>query len=309
MPSHSTITFDQLKVHFHEPLAEVADKFGLCVTLLKKICRDLDIPRWPHRKLLSLENLMKKHEEILRLNPHDKDSLFHLEELKLTREKILSNPSILGPKTNANTDLRIKKIISQINKEKKKKFRQEKLFLSSLQPQSKRSVGRPKKHQTSPISMQNQITSKKPLNSLSKKNLYKTSSSSSLDGLSSFPSSPFCYLSSSASSSSIGDSLPSSPLSSTSSSTVSLPYPGNETPSFKSTMSALETLSIVSEILYEPPKKIITRSQTQEIQNPASKLVLPSMNFLQKVSSKDTILPEWFHQERERLFKGMEEAM
>lgn len=37
------------------PLNEVAKKFGMCTTALKKLCRKYGVMQWPHRKLRSLE--------------------------------------------------------------------------------------------------------------------------------------------------------------------------------------------------------------------------------------------------------------
>ena len=37
------------------PIAAVAHKFGICVTLLKKICRRHGIQRWPHRQIRGLQ--------------------------------------------------------------------------------------------------------------------------------------------------------------------------------------------------------------------------------------------------------------
>jgi len=117
----NTISKSELTKHFHLPLSTVAEKFGLCVTLLKKKCRDVGIPRWPHRKLNSLDKLILKNQEKLVRDPHNQDLKKALEELFKARETIITNPSIIGSKTNANTDFRIKKIVSNIKKEKKEK--------------------------------------------------------------------------------------------------------------------------------------------------------------------------------------------
>lgn len=49
-----TITLDELRKYFHLPIAEVAKQFGTCTTALKKICRKLNITKWPYRQILSL---------------------------------------------------------------------------------------------------------------------------------------------------------------------------------------------------------------------------------------------------------------
>ncbi|CAI5738062.1 unnamed protein product [Hyaloperonospora brassicae] len=45
------ITFAMLQPHFERPLQQAADSFGVCTTLLKKICRRNGIRNWPHRKI------------------------------------------------------------------------------------------------------------------------------------------------------------------------------------------------------------------------------------------------------------------
>ncbi len=52
--SSKTITIDDLRKYFHLPIAEVARQFGTCTTALKKICRRLNITKWPYRQILSL---------------------------------------------------------------------------------------------------------------------------------------------------------------------------------------------------------------------------------------------------------------
>lgn len=139
MPSYN-ITFEELTQEFGLPLNEVAKKFGLCVTLLKKHCRDLGIPRWPHRKLSSLNNLIKKYEEEIRENPDDEAAKFFLNELKETKKTIIERPSILGTKSNTNENFRIKRIISKLKKDKKKKQRELNQF-QWLHPLSKLDCG------------------------------------------------------------------------------------------------------------------------------------------------------------------------
>lgn len=64
-PSHSpserskrygpVVQLEDLKKCFNMPIATVARKFGICATLLKKICRRHGIQRWPHRQIRSLQ--------------------------------------------------------------------------------------------------------------------------------------------------------------------------------------------------------------------------------------------------------------
>eukprot|EP01033_Poteriospumella_lacustris_P007993 gene7993-5752_t len=49
-----TITIDELRKYFHLPIADVAKQLGTCTTALKKICRKLNIVKWPYRQILSL---------------------------------------------------------------------------------------------------------------------------------------------------------------------------------------------------------------------------------------------------------------
>lgn len=49
------VQLDDLRQCFNMPIAAVARKFGICATLLKKICRRHGIQRWPHRQIRSLQ--------------------------------------------------------------------------------------------------------------------------------------------------------------------------------------------------------------------------------------------------------------
>lgn len=61
-----SITLDLLRPHFEKPLAEVAAMFGICMTLMKKICRKNGVPRWPHRQIRGLRKSIWSIEKALR---------------------------------------------------------------------------------------------------------------------------------------------------------------------------------------------------------------------------------------------------
>ncbi|KAK7313718.1 hypothetical protein VNO77_38913 [Canavalia gladiata] len=44
--------------YFYMPITQAARELNVSLTLLKKRCRELGIPRWPHRKLMSLQTLI-----------------------------------------------------------------------------------------------------------------------------------------------------------------------------------------------------------------------------------------------------------
>ncbi|XP_038990242.1 protein RKD1-like [Phoenix dactylifera] len=53
------LTFEEVSHYFYMPITQAAKELNIGVTLLKKKCRELGIPRWPHRKLKSLQALIK----------------------------------------------------------------------------------------------------------------------------------------------------------------------------------------------------------------------------------------------------------
>ncbi|TDH71752.1 hypothetical protein CCR75_001094 [Bremia lactucae] len=61
-----SITLDMLRPHFEKPLTEVAARFGVCMTLMKKICRKNGVPRWPHRQIRGLRKSIWSIQKALR---------------------------------------------------------------------------------------------------------------------------------------------------------------------------------------------------------------------------------------------------
>lgn len=55
----------QVQEVFHLPISEAASKLGMGVTVLKKQCRKIGIPRWPYRKLASIEKLIQSVEKVI----------------------------------------------------------------------------------------------------------------------------------------------------------------------------------------------------------------------------------------------------
>ncbi|KAJ0405631.1 hypothetical protein P43SY_007732 [Pythium insidiosum] len=65
MSASQTITLEMLRPHFEKPLAHVAQIFGICVTLLKKICRKNGLARWPHRQIIGLRKSIASMEQAI----------------------------------------------------------------------------------------------------------------------------------------------------------------------------------------------------------------------------------------------------
>ncbi|XP_059076928.1 protein RKD4-like [Cryptomeria japonica] len=61
------ITMNELSHYFNMPIAQAAKELNVGLTVLKKKCRGFGIPRWPHRKMKSLECLIHNIQEQKRL--------------------------------------------------------------------------------------------------------------------------------------------------------------------------------------------------------------------------------------------------
>lgn len=57
--SFKNLSRKTLSKYFYMPITQAAKKLNVGLTLLKKRCRELGIRRWPHRKLMSLQTLIK----------------------------------------------------------------------------------------------------------------------------------------------------------------------------------------------------------------------------------------------------------
>ncbi|KAI9915857.1 hypothetical protein PsorP6_006965 [Peronosclerospora sorghi] len=90
-----SITLEMLRPHFEKPLAEVANLFGICMTLMKKICRKNGVPRWPHRQIRGLRKSIWSIEKALRCcesEAHQRSYTEHLQKQRLKLLTILRGP-------------------------------------------------------------------------------------------------------------------------------------------------------------------------------------------------------------------------
>ena len=57
--SSKMLSKETISQYFYMPITQAAKELNVGLTLLKKRCRELGIRRWPHRKLMSLQTLIK----------------------------------------------------------------------------------------------------------------------------------------------------------------------------------------------------------------------------------------------------------
>lgn len=93
-----SITLDLLRPHFEKPLAEVAGLFGICMTLMKKICRKNGVPRWPHRQIRGLRKSIWSIEKALRCCESETQRRSYMDHLQKQRAKLLT--ILRGPESS-----------------------------------------------------------------------------------------------------------------------------------------------------------------------------------------------------------------
>ncbi|KAL9674561.1 hypothetical protein QQ045_030833 [Rhodiola kirilowii] len=59
-----SLTWEILSQYFYMPIAQAARELNIGLTLFKKRCRELGVRRWPHRKLMSINSLIKNVKEM-----------------------------------------------------------------------------------------------------------------------------------------------------------------------------------------------------------------------------------------------------
>ncbi|XP_042016371.1 protein NLP1-like [Salvia splendens] len=84
------LTRQIISQYFYMPITQAARELNVGLTLLKKRCRELGIRRWPHRKLMSLQTLIKNVQEFGKEEGEGKlqESLEILEQQRKLMEEI-----------------------------------------------------------------------------------------------------------------------------------------------------------------------------------------------------------------------------
>ncbi|GLE05463.1 hypothetical protein PINS_up014476 [Pythium insidiosum] len=99
------ITIDELRAHFDRPIIDVAKDFGICITLMKKICRRNGIKRWPHRQIRSLSKSIASMEAaMLSAQGPERDKYRdQIISLKLKRDAVIADPNKEGSMNRPKT--------------------------------------------------------------------------------------------------------------------------------------------------------------------------------------------------------------
>lgn len=105
------ISIEELRAHFDRPIIDVAKDFGICITLMKKICRRNGIKRWPHRQIRSLSKSIASMEAAM-LSAHGSEREKYRDQiinLKMKRESVIADPNkdnAMRPKPTPPSSLR-----------------------------------------------------------------------------------------------------------------------------------------------------------------------------------------------------------
>jgi len=129
MPASKNISFDELAQYFHLPINQVAKELGICATILKKTCRKNGIPRWPHRKIKSLDNRIANLQVNLDKNPQDRDDIAkEINLLQAKKGEIMKHPDIIVRASRSSSTISTEIIKTPSPRSsKKKKLKKKKL--------------------------------------------------------------------------------------------------------------------------------------------------------------------------------------
>uniref|UniRef100_A0ACD5V959 Uncharacterized protein n=1 Tax=Avena sativa TaxID=4498 RepID=A0ACD5V959_AVESA len=94
--SEKVLTFELVSQYFYLPITQAARELKVGLTALKKRCRELGIPRWPHRKMKSLQALISNVEVLQEAGKANDDEQLRamVETLEQERRLLEQNPCV-----------------------------------------------------------------------------------------------------------------------------------------------------------------------------------------------------------------------
>jgi len=102
----NALSLSVLAQYFHLPIKDVAKELGICMTILKRICRRNGITRWPHRKVVSIDRRISTLEaNIPNAEPCELDAFRQeIHRLREQRLNLARRPAaIAGKKISKNS--------------------------------------------------------------------------------------------------------------------------------------------------------------------------------------------------------------
>ncbi|KAH7463605.1 hypothetical protein PRIC1_006690 [Phytophthora ramorum] len=103
------LTLNELRPHFNKPMAVVAKELGVCITLMKKICRRNGLLRWPHRRIRSLVNRITSLQVLMGNAAGAERKRFQMQIAGLREElsAVIQNPNEKSRKAQIDTKIPI----------------------------------------------------------------------------------------------------------------------------------------------------------------------------------------------------------
>ncbi|CEG50227.1 RWP-RK domain [Plasmopara halstedii] len=102
-----SLTLNELRPHFNKPMAVVAKELGVCITLMKKICRRNGLIRWPHRRIRSLVNRITSLQVLASNAAGAECKRFHGQIATLREElsSVIQNPNEKSRKSQSDSKM------------------------------------------------------------------------------------------------------------------------------------------------------------------------------------------------------------
>jgi len=128
-PATRKISYEELAKHFHLPLTDASIQLGVCTTVLKRVCRQYKIKRWPYRKIRSIDHTVEAlkgfgdHMEnvttTVKKTRGKLDVGEEINKLEERRTNLVHNP-ITSPEVAKEQDRDRRKIMKKLSKRLKK---------------------------------------------------------------------------------------------------------------------------------------------------------------------------------------------